>query len=124
MGPKTRWEDDRVRVLMIECFEAPHVCSASVTCKVRQSKTCQNIPFPFDHFFFCFFPPEDAAGAFSMSVTPSPSTSLSPSHPRVGAHHFDEYVRLVKRSQRRSKSMTALGRIVRTASAGPWQKTC
>ena len=25
----------------------------------------RDVPFPFDHFFFCFFPPEDAAGACS-----------------------------------------------------------
>jgi hypothetical protein len=27
------------------------------------------IPFPFDHFFFCFLPPADAAGAFEDLVS-------------------------------------------------------
>lgn len=42
----------------------------------------QNIPFPFDHFFFCFLPPDDAAGAWyrQLRVLRDISTGLGNKH--------------------------------------------
>lgn len=43
--------------------------------KQHTSGACGRIPFPFDHFFFCFLPPAAAAaaGAYSKSVPTSSS---------------------------------------------------
>jgi hypothetical protein len=48
-----------------------------------------NIPFPFDHFFFCFLPPVVAAGACDKMLAINKEPEIVTATPRI-ANHVDD----------------------------------
>ena len=65
---------------MIEAFEKADIGAIDSSC---------DIPFPFDHFFFCFLPPDVAAGAYDeMSATNE--MPAEPTEIHRTAYHVDD----------------------------------
>ena len=59
-------EDDGVVGLVLDCFQCKlpyNLLQSYYTANAGPLLRDWDLPLPFDHFFFCFLAPDDAAGA-------------------------------------------------------------